>query len=106
MGHASLLSALVLEQFLIQARLTKAVASLRLQGTNARLLGDLRIQYFRPGSVLEQFLIQSRLTKAVTSLRLQGPNSRLLGDLRIHAFRPGSSLEVRPDPYRPDEKEF
>jgi len=53
MGHASLLSAPVLEQFLIQARLTKAVASLRLQGTNARLLGDLRIQYFRPGSVLE-----------------------------------------------------
>ena len=53
MSHSSSLSAPVLEQFLIQARLTKAVASLRLRGTNARLLGDLRIQHFRVGSVLE-----------------------------------------------------
>lgn len=53
MGHASHLSAPVLEQFLIQARLTKAVASLRLQGASPRLLGDLRIHSFRPGSVLE-----------------------------------------------------
>jgi len=53
MGHASLLSAPVLEQFLHQARLTKAVASLRLQAANARLLGDLRIHGFRPGSALE-----------------------------------------------------
>lgn len=52
MGHSTL-SAPVLEQFLIQARLTKAVASLRLQGTNSRLLGDLRIHSFRPGSTLE-----------------------------------------------------
>jgi hypothetical protein len=43
----------VLEQFLIQARLTKAVTSLRLQGPSSRLLGDLRIQAFRPGSSLE-----------------------------------------------------
>jgi len=53
MGHASFLTAPVLEQFLIQSHLTKAVASLRLQGTNARLLGDLRIHQLRPGSVLE-----------------------------------------------------
>lgn len=52
MGHSTL-SAPVLEQFLIQARLTKAVASLRLQGTTSRLLGDLRIHTFRPGSTLE-----------------------------------------------------
>ncbi len=53
MGQASFLSAPVLEQFLIQARLTGAVASLRLQGANARLLGDLRLHAFRPGSALE-----------------------------------------------------
>ncbi len=53
MGHASFLSAPVLEQFLIQARLTKAVASLRLQGTHARLLGDLRLHHFRAGSVID-----------------------------------------------------
>ena len=53
MGHASFLSAPVLEQFLVQARLTKAVASLRLQGANSRLLGDRLIHRFRPGSVLE-----------------------------------------------------
>ncbi|HEY3400811.1 MAG TPA: PilZ domain-containing protein [Geothrix sp.] len=47
------MSAPVLEQFLIQARLTKAVASLRLQGTSSRLLGDLRIHAFRPGSALD-----------------------------------------------------
>lgn len=53
MGHSSSLSAPVLEQFLIQARLTKAVVSLRLRGANSRLLGDLRIHDFRPGSSLE-----------------------------------------------------
>jgi c-di-GMP-binding flagellar brake protein YcgR len=53
MGHASSLSAPVLEQFLIQARLTRAMASLRLQGANPRLLGDLRIHASHPGSVLE-----------------------------------------------------
>lgn len=53
MGHASFLSAPVLEQFLVQARLTKAVASLRLRGANSRLLGDLHIHGFRPGSALE-----------------------------------------------------
>ncbi|MFN7959383.1 MAG: PilZ domain-containing protein [Holophagaceae bacterium] len=53
MGHATLLSPPVLEQFLHQARLTKAVASLRLQDANARLLGDLRIHGFRTGSALE-----------------------------------------------------
>ncbi|WP_257304766.1 PilZ domain-containing protein [Geothrix campi] len=52
MGHSSL-SAPVLEQFLLQACLTKAVASLRLQGVSSRLLGDLRIHSFRPGSALE-----------------------------------------------------
>lgn len=52
MGHSTL-SAPVLEQFLIQARLTKAVASLRLQGISSRLLGDLRLRSFRPGSTLE-----------------------------------------------------
>ncbi len=53
MGHASILSAPVLEQFLLQARLTRAGLSLRLQGANARLLGDLRIHAFRAGSGLE-----------------------------------------------------
>ena len=53
MGIASSLSAPVLEQFLIQARLTRAVASLRLQGVNSRLLGDLRIHAAQAGSVLE-----------------------------------------------------
>lgn len=53
MGPASLLSAPVLEQFLIQARLTQAVTSLRLQGNHSRLLGDLRVHAFRPGSMLE-----------------------------------------------------
>jgi hypothetical protein len=53
MGHASLLTAPVLEQFLLQARLTKAVASLRLQGAGSRLLGDLHVQTFRAGSSLE-----------------------------------------------------
>lgn len=53
MGHASQLTASVLEQFLIQARSTKAVASLRLQGAGARLLGDLRLHVFRPGTSLE-----------------------------------------------------
>jgi hypothetical protein len=60
MGHASYLSAPVLEQFLIQARLTKAVASLRLLGTPSRLLGDLRIQTIRAGSVLELSGIHAR----------------------------------------------
>lgn len=53
MGHAPRLSAPVLEQFLHQARLTRAVASLRLQNANARLLGDLHIHGFLPGSALE-----------------------------------------------------
>lgn len=54
MGYpASALSAPVLEQFLIQARLTGAVASLRLQTASSRLLGDLRIHAFRPGSTLD-----------------------------------------------------
>lgn len=53
MGHLSSLSAPVLEQFLIQARLNRAVASLRLQGPSPRLLGDLRIHGSRPGAGLE-----------------------------------------------------
>jgi len=53
MGSASHLSAPVLEQFLIQARLTKAVASLRLQEAHARLLGDLRISGIHAGATLE-----------------------------------------------------
>ncbi len=53
MGIASFLSAPVLEQFLIQAHLTQAVASLRLQGLHSRLLGDLRIHGFHPSAVLE-----------------------------------------------------
>jgi len=60
MGHASLLSTPVLEQFLIQARLTKEVASLRLHGAHSRLLGDLRIHTFRTGSVLELSGLQVR----------------------------------------------
>ena len=52
MTNESALSAPVLEQFLIQARLTKAVASLRLQKANSRLLGDLRVHSFRAGTTL------------------------------------------------------
>jgi hypothetical protein len=53
MGHASRLTALVLEQFLIQARLTKAPVSLRLLGAGSRLLGDMRLMTFHPGSSLQ-----------------------------------------------------
>lgn len=53
MGSTPFLSASVLEQFLIQARLTKAVASLRLHGPNSRLLGDLHLHAFRAGTTLE-----------------------------------------------------
>lgn len=53
MGHASILSAPVLEQFLIQARLTRAMASLRFQGTPSRLLGDLQVHAFHVGSNLD-----------------------------------------------------
>lgn len=53
MGLSSTLSAPALEQFLVQARLTQAVASLRMQGASVRLLGDLRIHGFRPGAGLE-----------------------------------------------------
>ena len=60
MGHASLLSTPVLEQFLVQARLTKEVASLRLHGAHSRLLGDLRIHTFQTGSVLELSGLQVR----------------------------------------------
>lgn len=62
MGHASLLSPPVLEQFLIQARLTKAVASLRLHATTSRLLGDLRIRTAQPGSVIELTGLHARDT--------------------------------------------
>jgi c-di-GMP-binding flagellar brake protein YcgR len=62
MGHASLLTAPVLEQFLLQARLTKAVASLRLQGAGSRLLGDLRLQGFRPGVSLKLAGLHARDT--------------------------------------------
>lgn len=60
MGHATTLSAPALEQFLHQAHLTRAVASLRLQDANARLLGDLRIQSFRPGAELELSGLRTR----------------------------------------------
>ncbi|MFZ1375361.1 MAG: PilZ domain-containing protein [Geothrix sp.] len=60
MGHASLLSPPVLEQFLHQARLTKAVASLRIQDANSRLLGDLRIHRFIAGSALELVGLHAR----------------------------------------------
>ena len=53
MGHASYLSPTVLEQFLLQAHLTKAVTSLRLKNAQARILGDLRIHEFRVGGSLE-----------------------------------------------------
>ena len=53
MAQESFLSAPVLEQFLLQARFTRAVASLRLQEAHARLLGDLRIHRFRAGVDLE-----------------------------------------------------
>ncbi|MBP1770939.1 MAG: hypothetical protein H6P99_102 [Holophagaceae bacterium] len=60
MGQASALSASVLEQFLLQARFTRAVASLRLHGINQRLLGDLRIHHFRTGSILELVGLHAR----------------------------------------------
>jgi len=53
MTQESFLSAPVLEQFLLQARFTRATASLRLQEAHARLLGDLRVHRFRAGMDLE-----------------------------------------------------
>ena len=53
MTTASPLSAPVLENFLLQCRLTRAVASLRLHDANARLLGDLRLHRYRAGAFLE-----------------------------------------------------
>jgi hypothetical protein len=62
MGRATLLTSPVLEQFLIQSRLTKAVTSLRLQGPTSRLLGDLRVHAFRPGLNLELTGLHARDT--------------------------------------------
>jgi hypothetical protein len=62
MGRATLLTSPVLEQFLVQSRLTKAVTSLRLQGPTSRLLGDLRVQAFRPGVNLELTGLHARDT--------------------------------------------
>ncbi len=53
MSTASHLSAPVLERFLLQSRLTRAVVSLRLHDLNARLLGDLRVYSFRVGNHLD-----------------------------------------------------
>jgi hypothetical protein len=78
MGHTSLLTASVLEQFLIQARATKAVASLRLQSASARLLGDLRLQAFRPGSTLELSGLHAR--DSVPSEGMPVTLTILLGD--------------------------
>ncbi len=78
MGHASLLTASVLEQFLIQARATKAVASLRLQSASSRLLGDLRLQAFRPGSTLELSGLHAR--DSVPSEGMPVTLTILLGD--------------------------
>ena len=78
MGHASHLTPSVLEQFLIQARLTKAVASLRLQSAGARLLGDLRLHAFRPGSALELSGLHTR--DSVPSAGMPVTLTILLGD--------------------------
>jgi hypothetical protein len=78
MGHASLLSSPVLEQFLVQARLTKAVSSLRLQGPTPRLLGDLRVHAFRAGSSLELSGLHARDT--VPSEGMPVTLTILLGD--------------------------
>ena len=53
MGQISNLSATVLERFLLQAKLTAAQASLRLEGPQARILGDLHILGLRPGVSLD-----------------------------------------------------
>lgn len=78
MSTPPFLSPSVLEQFLIQARLTKAVASLRLQSPNSRLLGDLRIHAFRAGTALELAGLHARdsVPAAGTSVTL----TVLLGD--------------------------
>jgi hypothetical protein len=49
MGQISTISITVLERFLIQARLTGAQASLRLEGPHARIFGDLHIHAIRSG---------------------------------------------------------
>jgi hypothetical protein len=49
MGQVSHLTAPVLERYLLQAKLTGAQASLRLEGPQARILGDLHILGIRPG---------------------------------------------------------
>lgn len=53
MSTASPLSAPVLEQYLLQSRLTRAEASLRLHDLNSRLLGDLRVHRCRVGTHLD-----------------------------------------------------
>jgi PilZ domain len=62
MSPASTLSAPVLEQFLLQAQFTRAMASLRLHDANARLVGDLHIQGLRPGSSLSLSGLHTRDT--------------------------------------------
>jgi hypothetical protein len=52
MTATSILSAPVLEQFLLQSQFTRATASLRLHDANARLVGDLHIHNLRPGAHL------------------------------------------------------
>lgn len=50
MGQVSNISVTVLERFLLQARLTGAQASLRLEGPHARIFGDLHIHGLRSGA--------------------------------------------------------
>lgn len=113
MGHASLLTAPVLEQFLIQARSTKAAVSLRLQGAGSRLLGDLRLQTFRPGSGLELSGLNARdsvpsegmpvtltilLGDEVLTLesRLLQPHQDKSGNMVLHLEWPHQSARLHP----------
>lgn len=95
MGIASFLSAPVLEQLLIQARLTQAVASLRLQGAGARMLGDLRVHASIPGSVLELSGLHVRdavptVGSSVTLTVLLGDEVLTIESLLLHPLPDGT----------------
>ena len=92
MGRASLLTAPVLEQFLIQARLTKAAVSLRLQGAGSRLLGDLRLKKFRPGSSLQLSGLNAR--DSVPTEGMPVTLTILLGEEVLTLVRTGEADQV------------
>jgi len=96
MSHTYHISPTVLERFLIQARLTGAQASLRLEGMHSRILGDLHIHNLRPGESLALSGLHTR-----DSVPVQGTQvtlTVLLGEevltLRTNLGRPTTEAEA------------